>query len=394
MNTARSGTLVPFDKPVHVTRPLLPPLSDVMARLEQVWATQQLTNIGAQHERLEAALRGYLAVRELSLFTNGTVALITAIRALGLTGDVLTTPFTFPATPHALSWSGITPIFCDVDPRTLCIDAAAAERALTPQTTGILAVHVYGTPCDVDGLQGLADRHRLRLIYDAAHAFGATVQGRGIGTFGDVTMFSFHATKLFHTAEGGALACADHALKARIDDLRNFGIHGPDAVDAIGLNGKMTELQAALGLCVFEQLGEELQKRRRLIARYRDRVANLTGITWAAGSDAGESSCQYAVIRVDAAAFGCARDALHEGLRAYNVFTRKYFHPLCADYDSYRGLPSAAPSNLPAATKAVREVLCLPLYGALTIDDVDRICDMVVAVGEEIRRRVGAGTGS
>ena len=392
MSRARIGTPMPFDERIYVTRPLLPPLSSVMARLEEVWATQQLTNIGQQHERLEAALRDHLGVRQLSLFTNGTVALITAIRALGLTGDVLTTPFTFPATPHALSWSGITPVFCDVDPVTLNIDPAAVECAVTSRTSGILAVHVYGKPCDVDGLASIADRHRLRIIYDAAHAFGTRIDGRGIGTFGDLTMFSFHATKLFHTAEGGALACGDASLKARIDDLRNFGIHGPDAVQAIGLNGKMSELQAALGLCVLEGVAEELAQRRRLLARYREHVAGIDGLTWLHGlrGDA-DTSCQYGVVRVDAARFGCSRDTLHRELQAYNVFTRKYFSPLCSHYDCYRDLPSASALNLPVATRAVQEVLCLPLYGGLAESDVDRICEMMVAIREAARRNVAAG---
>ncbi len=391
---SRTPAPAPFEKPIYVTRPLLPPLAALMARLGEGWATEQLTNIGAQHERLEAALRERLGVRELSLFTNGTVALITAIRALGLTGDVVTTPFTFPATPHALSWSGITPVFCDVDPRTLTIDPDAVERAVTPRTTGILAVHVYGTPCDVAALQAVADRHRLRIIYDAAHAFGTRVNGRAIGTFGDVTMFSFHATKLFHTAEGGALACADPLLRARIDDLRNFGIHGPDLVEAIGLNGKMTELQAALGLCVLDGIDAELTQRRRLLAQYRDRVAVIDGILWYHTVRPEDDSCQYAVVRVDKSRFGCSRDALHEELRRFNVFTRKYFYPLCAGYDCYRDLPSASPANLPAAFRAVGEVLCLPLYGGLELADANRICDMIVAVGAEARRRVAAGAGS
>jgi len=383
-----------FEKPIYVTRPLLPPLPAVMARLEEVWRTQQLTNIGAQHDLLEDALRRHLGVAELSLFTNGTVALITAIRALGLAGDVLTTPFTFPATPHALSWSGITPVFCDVDPETLNIDPASVERSITPRTTGILAVHVYGNPCDVEALQRVADRHGLKVIYDAAHAFGTTVDGRGIGTFGDVSMFSFHATKLFHTAEGGALACGSQALKARIDDLRNFGIHGPDRVEAIGLNGKMTELQAALGLCVLERVAGELTIRRRLIATYRERFATMDGIRWLhdlRGRGDRETSCQYAVIRVDAERFGCTRDRLQEELRAYNVYARKYFYPLCAEYDCYRALPSAAASNLPVAARAAQEVLCLPLYGGLEERDVDRICDIIAAIGAGIRRTVGAG---
>jgi len=382
----------PFAEPIYVTRPLLPPLRSLMARLEEVWRSQQLTNIGLQHARLESELRDYLGVRELSLFTNGTVALITAIRALDLTGEVLTTPFTFPATPHALSWSGLTPVFCDIEPATLNIDPDAVARAVTSRTSAILAVHVYGTPCDVGALQRVADRHGLRLIYDAAHAFGVRVHGRPIGTFGDVSMFSFHATKLFHTAEGGALACADPPRKARIDDLRNFGIHGPDAVDAIGLNGKMSELQAALGLSVFEGLDGELAQRRRLLARYRDRFADVDGVRWLHGPDMLDASCQYAVIRVDASLFGCSRDELHERLRAYNVYTRKYFHPLCSDYECYRDHPSASPANLPVAARAAREVLCLPLYGGLGDADVDRICDMVVVIGEGARGRVVART--
>jgi dTDP-4-amino-4,6-dideoxygalactose transaminase len=389
--SSRAGAPRPFDAPVYVTRPMLPPLSSLMDRLEEVWATGQLANLGRQHERLEAALRVHLGVRELSLFTNGTVALIAAIRALGLGGEVLTTPFTFPATPHALSSSGITPVFCDVDPVTLNLDPAAAEHAVTTRTSGILAVHVYGNPCDVDGLGCVADRHRLKIVYDAAHAFGTRVQNAGIGTFGDATMFSFHATKLFHTAEGGALACNDACLKAKIDDLRNFGIRGPEAVETIGLNGKMSELHAALGLSVLEGVAAELAQRRRLLARYRERLAPVEGVACLAPPDGVENSCQYSVVRIDEAAFGCSRDQLHVELRAYNVFTRKYFYPLCADYDCYRRLPSAAPANLPVATRAVREVLCLPLYGGLSESDVDRICDMVVAIHDGIRRNVPAG---
>jgi dTDP-4-amino-4,6-dideoxygalactose transaminase len=388
---SRRTTLLPFETPVYVTRPVLPPLSSLMVRLEEVWATQQLTNLGTQHERLEAALRAHLGVRQLSLFTNGTVALLTAIRALGLGGEVLTTPFTFPATPHALSWSGITPVFCDLDPVTLNIDPAAAERAVTDRTSGILAVHVYGNPCDVEGLQRVADRHGLKIVYDAAHAFGTRVHNAGIGTFGDATMFSFHATKLFHTAEGGALACNDALLKARIDDLRNFGIYGPEAVETVGLNGKMSELHAALGLSVLEGVAGELAGRRRLLARYRERLAPVEGIACLPLPTGVENSCQYCVVRIDETAFGCSRDALHAELRAYNVFTRKYFYPLCADYHCYRHLPSAAAANLPVAIRAVREVLCLPLYGSLSESDVDRICDMVVAIHEGVRRKVAAG---
>ena len=381
-----------FADPVYVTRPLLPPLTALMDRLREVWDSRQLTNIGLQHERLEAALRIYLDVPHLSLFTNGTVGLITAIRALGLTGEVLTTPFTFPATPHALSWSGITPVFCDVDPLTLNIDASAVEGAVSARTTGILAVHVYGSPCDVDGLQHVADHHGLKIIYDAAHAFGTRVRGRGIGNFGDVTMFSFHATKLFHTAEGGALVCATPSLKARIDDLRNFGIHGPDRVEAIGLNGKMTELQAALGLCVLDGLAAELARRRVLLERYQRRFATIDGVTWLSASDGNAASCQYAVVRIDEARFGCSRDAVHRELQQFNIFARKYFYPLCSQYDCYRHLPSADATNLPNAVRAAQEVLCVPLYGELTEADVDRICDVIAFVRDGAARNVAAGT--
>jgi dTDP-4-amino-4,6-dideoxygalactose transaminase len=381
-----------FASPVYVTRPLLPPLPALMERLREVWDSRQLTNIGAQHERLETALRTHLDVPELSLFTNGTVGLITAIRALGLTGEVLTTPFTFPATPHALSWSGITPVFCDVDPVTLNIDCGAVERAISPRTTGILAVHVYGNPCDVDGLQRVADRHGLKIIYDAAHAFGTRVNGRGIGNCGDVTMFSFHATKLFHTAEGGALACATPSLKARIDDLRNFGIHGPDRVEAIGLNGKMTELQAALGLCVLDRIADELARRRVLLERYQRRFAAIEGLTWLTEISTDVASCQYAVVRIDEARFGCSRDTVHRELQRFNIFARKYFYPLCAQYDCYRHLPSANPENLPNAIRAAQEVLCVPLYGELTEADIDRICDAVAFVRDAAGRKVVAGT--
>jgi len=388
----RSAAPDAFAAPVYVTRPLLPPLTALMDRLREVWDSRQLTNIGLQHERLEAELRIYLDVPHLSLFTNGTVGLITAIRALGLTGEVLTTPFTFPATPHALSWSGITPVFCDVDPLTLNIDASAVEGAVSARTTGILAVHVYGSPCDVDGLQRVADRYGLKIIYDAAHAFGTRVHGRGIGNFGDVTMFSFHATKLFHTAEGGALACATPSLKARIDDLRNFGIHGPDRVEAIGLNGKMTELQAALGLCVLDGLAAELARRRVLLERYQRRFATIDGVTWLSASDGDATSCQYAVVRIDEARFGCSRDAVHRELQQFNIFARKYFYPLCSQYDCYRHLPSADATNLPNAVRAAQEVLCVPLYGELTEADVDRICDVIAFVRDGAARNVAAGT--
>lgn len=368
----------PFSEPIYVTRPLLPAMDEFTARLREIWAAQWLTNAGALHERLEEALRRHLRVPHLSLFNNGTIALLTAVRALGLRGSVATTPFTFPATPHVLAWSGIEPIFCDIDPMTMTIDPARVDAAVRPDTTAVLGVHVYGLPCDVAGLQAVASSRGLKIIYDAAHAFGTTVEGAAIGNFGDLTMFSFHATKLFHTAEGGALACRDGALKTAVDRLKNFGILGPEEVDAPGINGKMNELQAALGLAVLDHVAEEVQRRKAIIARYRAHLASVDGVTLMPEPPGIVSSCQYFVIRIDREQFGVSRDEVHAALQEYKVFTRKYFYPLCSDYPCYRGLPTARAANLPVAHRVVNEVLCLPIYGTLPLDSVDRICAMLV----------------
>jgi dTDP-4-amino-4,6-dideoxygalactose transaminase len=371
--------MMPFDAPIYVTSPLLPPLEAVTARLADVWSSGWITNNGRQQELLEDALRAYLRVSRLSLFNNGTIALFTALRALDLRGEVITTPFTFPATPHALAWSGVTPVFADLDPVRLTLDPARVEEAVTSRTTGILAVHVYGIPCDVDGLQQVADRHGLKLVYDGAHAFGTTVNGAGIGTFGDLTMFSFHATKLFHTAEGGALACRDDAMRHRINQLKNFGIIDPETVSSIGLNGKMNELQAALGLAVLDCLPAEIAKRKILLQLYRRLLGALPGVTVMEEPPGVESSYQYCAIRIDEGRFGSSRDAVHGELLKHNVISRKYFFPLCSDYACYRDLPSADPARLPVAGLAARQVLCLPLYGSLPPAFVQCICDIIAA---------------
>jgi dTDP-4-amino-4,6-dideoxygalactose transaminase len=369
-----------FASPIYVTRPLLPPLDAVTARLADVWASGWLTNNGQQQERLEGALRAYLGVPQLSLFNNGTIALLTAVRALELSGEVVTTPFTFPATPHALAWSGITPVFADVDAVRLTLDPVQVEQAITPRTTGILGVHVYGQPCDVEGLQRVADRHGLKVVYDGAHAFGTRVGGAGIGTFGDITMFSFHATKLFHTAEGGALACRDGQRRAQIDRLKNFGIVDPETVSCVGLNGKMNELQAVVGLAVLDCLQDEIERRRTLLELYRRLLGNTAGITLTTDIQDVESCHQYCAIRIDEDRFGCSRDAVHRELHKHNVISRKYFFPLCSDYPCYRDLPSARPGSLPVAQRAARQVLCLPLYGSLDPAAVEAICEIVMAL--------------
>lgn len=371
----------PFPEPIYVTRPVLPAPSALAARVEQIWSTQWLTNAGAQHVELEDAVRRHLQVGQLSLFNNGTVALLCAIRALDLAGEVITTPFTFPATPHALSWSGITPVFADIDPDRLTLDPAKVEACITPRTTGILPVHVYGVPCDVDALAAIARKHGLRLLYDGAHAFGMRIRGAGIGTFGDATMFSFHATKLFHTAEGGAVACADPALRHKIERLKNFGIADQETVECVGLNGKMNELQAALGLEVLPLLAAEIARRDTVLRRYRERLGAVPGLRLMPSLDGVEGSHQYCTVRIDAAAFGPSRDEVQQRLKTYNVFARKYFYPLCSDYESYRHLPSAGPDGLPIARAAAAQVLCLPLYGSLSPDAVDTICDIILSTG-------------
>jgi dTDP-4-amino-4,6-dideoxygalactose transaminase len=369
----------PFPEPVYVTRPLLPSLESLTERLRAVWESRQLTNMGVQHERLAHALSTYLDVRHLSLFNNGATALLIALRALGLKGSVVTTPFTFPATPHALVWAGIEPIFADIDPVTLTLDVKAAARAVRADTTGILPVHVYGLPCDVDGFEALAAAERLKLLFDGAHVFGTTIGGRGIGQFGDMTMFSFHATKLFHTAEGGALACRTQEWRAAVDHLKNFGIVNQEEVDVPGINGKLNEVQAALGLAVLELVPEEVTRRRAIAERYRRHFSGVDGITLMPQLPGVSESYQYFVIRIDQQEFGVSRDTVQTTLQAYNVMTRKYFFPLCSDYPCYQHLPSAHRDHLPVASRVVNEVLCLPMYGQLELEAIDRICEMVLS---------------
>lgn len=370
-------TIKPFDQPVMVTRPLFPELSRFNIKLEEIWESKWLSNNGHQHRKLEEKIKETLCVPNVSLFNNGTIALIVAIQSLRLSGEVITTPFTFPATPHVLTWNNIKPVFCDIDPVTLNIDADKIESMITPDTTGILPVHVFGTPCEVDKIQDIADRYGLKVVYDAAHAFMCEIDGVGIGNFGDISMFSFHPTKLFHTGEGGALTYNDKNYKQRIDLLKNFGIKNEDEVIMPGINGKLNEIQAALGLIVLDMVENERTKRESISKRYRDRLSDIEGISYHILSENIKNSHQYFVIQIDEIVFGKTRDYVYEELKKYNVFTRKYFYPLCSDYTCYRQLPSSAPENLPNANSAVKRVLSMPFYGELTIDDVDKICDII-----------------
>ncbi len=367
----------PFRQPIYVTRPFLPPMEEMVGQLEDIWSSQCLTNGGAKHAQLELELKALLQVPNLSLFNNGTIALMAACQSLRLSGEVITTPFTFPATPHALTWNGIQPIFCDIDPNTFTLDVSRLERMITAKTTAILGVHVYGIPCDVVQIQKVADRFGLRVLYDAAHAFGVTVDNRGIGTFGDISMFSFHATKLFHTVEGGALTFNDTRLKQRIDLLKNFGIASEEEVLEPGINGKMNELQAAMGLLVARYLEDERAKRAKIMETYQEHLADIAGINLVLPPTNVRNNYQYCVVRVNQMLFGRSRDELHALLRDFNVHTRKYFYPLCSDYACYRHLPSSDEKNLLVARQVVREVLCLPLYGDLQLADVKQICKLI-----------------
>lgn len=367
-----------FAQPIYVTRPLLPSFDAFAAELRDVWESGWLTNGGAQHIRFESELTAYLGASNLSLFNNGTIALIVACQALDLSGEVITTPFTFPATPHVLSWNRLTPVFADIDPETLCLDPASVDAAVSANTSAILGVHVYGTPCDVEALDQISRRHGLRVIYDAAHAFSTRLDGRPIADWGDASMFSLHATKLFHSAEGGALVVRNPELKARIDLLKNFGIRNEDEVVMPGINGKMSEIHAALGRVVLREVEEERQRRAKLREIYRQRLGDQAGLHLQQLPAQASDSLQYQVLRVIADAAGCDRDTLHARLKRYNIITRKYFYPLCCDYACYRDLPSAKPDRLPVARRIAREVLALPFHGGLSADDVHRICDAIL----------------
>ncbi len=370
--------LEPFKERIYVTRPVFPTIDEVTEKLRDIWAAKWLTNNGPQHTMLERELTDFLKVPCLSLFNNGTIALIVACQSLRLSGDVITTPFTFAATPHILNWNNITPIFCDIDAETMNIDADKIESMITPQTTAILAVHVFGTPCNVEKIQEVADRYGLRVVYDAAHAFGVELGNRGIGTFGDISMFSFHATKLYHTVEGGALVMKDNHVKQRIDLLKNFGIKNEEEVVMPGINGKLDEVRAAIGRIMLNYVESERRKRIRLHEIYNEEFADVEGLTLMPKVAADvKLNYQYYVVRVDEKIFGRSRDFVYDELRNYNVYARKYFHPLCSEFTCYRQLNSSRAENLPIANVVGQQVLSLPMYGDLDEDTVRKICAII-----------------
>ncbi len=368
---------VPFDAPIYVVRPMMPPLESYVALLRSVWERRWLTNKGPLHDVLEDALRDYLRVPHLSLTGNGTVSISLACKALGLTGEVITSPFTSPATPNAVHWVGLTPVFADIDPLTLTLDPAAIERAITPRTSAILGVHIYGMPCDVVAIQSIADRHGLRVVYDGAHAFGSELNGESILNFGDASTLSFHATKLYNSAEGGAVVTRDPDVKKAVDLLKSLGIKDEVTVLLPGINARINELQAALGLANLEVLAQEFDGRAKIAAVYRSRMRAWEGVTSFDLPPRVRDNLQYFVIRVDAGRSRVSRDELYERLKPFNVFARRYFYPICSEFAFYADMPSSRPDNLPVALRASREVLCLPFYGTLAPDDAERICDIV-----------------
>lgn len=367
--------------PIPVTRPLLPPLEEFIPYLEQIWESRQLTNGGPFHQQLELELADYLGVEHLSLFSNGTLALMTAIQALRIKGEVITTPYSFVATAHSLLWNGLTPVFVDIEPGTYNLDPDRIEEAITPATTAIMPVHCYGIPCDVDRIQQIADRYGLKVIYDAAHAFGVQHRGESLLKHGDLSILSFHATKVFNTFEGGAIISPDLKTKQRIDYLKNFGFADEVTVVAPGINGKMSEINAAFGLLQLKHIDQALLKRQRIDERYRDALASIPGIEIVWQTCEKHNYSYFPVLIREG--FPLSRDALYQRMRDHNILARRYFYPLISTFPMYRGLDSAKPERLPIATGLSNQILCLPIYDSLTDEAFDSIIQVIATASNE-----------
>ena len=368
------------NKVITVTSPLLPSLDEFMPYLQDIWSRKWLTNNGYYHHELEKALCEYLKVPYISLFTNGTLPLLCALQALRITGEVITTPYSFVATTHSLWWNGIKPVFVDIDPETCNIDPEKIEDAITPRTTAIMPVHVYGKPCDTDRIQAIADKYGLKVIYDAAHAFGVKVNGESILNAGDISTLSFHATKVYNTIEGGALVCHDEKTKKRIDYLKNFGFAGETEIVAPGINGKMDEIRSAYGLLNLKQVDTAIEARHQIAIKYRKILRNIKGLHFMEDIPGVRHNYSYFPIFVDAEKYGMTRDELYFKMKEQNVFGRRYFYPLISEFSTYRGLDSARLDNLPVAHKIANSVICLPMYAGLSEDDINRI--LIVLSGE------------
>lgn len=364
-------------KPTYVTQPTLPPLEEFIPYLEKIWESRHLTNGGPFHQELERALCQHLGVEHLSLFTNGTIALVTALQALRITGEVITTPYSFVATAHSLMWNGIKPVFVDIDPVTLNLDPGKIEAAITPQTTAIMPVHCYGQPCDVDRIEKIADTYGLKVIYDAAHAFDVQCHCGSVLNHGDLSVLSFHATKVFNTFEGGAIISRNAKMKQRVDHLKNFGFVDEVTVIAPGINGKMSEINAAFGVLQLKGIDAALAARKEISALYRRGLAGVRGITCLPEGDA-NTVANYAYFPILVGPdFGLSRDGLYQKLAQAGIHGRRYFYPLISEFPMYRGLPSAAAANLPVATRASREVICLPIYPHLAHETVASVIELI-----------------
>ena len=366
------------NKLITVTSPLLPNLDDFTAELKKIWDSKWITNNGSYHKELEKALAEYLKVPYVSLFTNGTLPLMTALQALRITGEVITTPYSFVATPHSIWWNGCKPVFVDIDPATGDMDPNKIEAAITPRTTAIMPVHVYGKPCDTKAIQDIADKYGLKVIYDAAHAFGVEVNGEGLLNAGDMSTLSFHATKVYNTIEGGALITHDEKTKKRIDYLKNFGIADEVTVVGPGINSKMDEMRSAYGLLNLRQVDAAIEARHQVAIKYREALRNVEGITFFDDMPGVKHNYSYFPIFVDAEKYGMTRDALYEKMKTKNVLGRRYFYPLISEFSTYRGLESAKPENLPNAHKMADSVICLPMHHLLSEKDIQRVLECVL----------------
>jgi len=366
-------------KNIYVTQPFVPPLEEFSPSLKKIWESKCLTNGGPFHQELESSLADYLGIKHLSLFANGTLALVTALQALRITGEVITTPFSFVATAHSLLWNGIKPIFVDIHPTTLNLDPEKIEAAITPHTTAIMPVHVYGKPCDVEKIQKIADTYGLKVIYDAAHAFGVKYKGESLLKHGDLSVLSFHATKVFNTFEGGAIVCPDAKTKKRIDDLKNFGFADEVTVIAPGINAKMNEFQAAFGLLQLKYIDKALDRRREIDTQYRQQLSSVTGILCPPLPAYTIYNFAYFPLLIGKQ-YPLSRDELYEKLRQNGIYSRRYFYPLISEFPMYRGLPSTEQSNLSTAKKVASQVICLPIYPALREVDQQEIISLIAEV--------------
>jgi len=362
-------------KHIFVTQPSLPDLKEFIPYLEQIWENKILTNNGPFHQQLEKELAEYLGVKHISLFANGTLALVTALQALRITGEVITTPYSFVATTHSLWWNNIKPVFVDIEPSTFNLDPAKIEASITPKTSAILPVHVYGNPCRMEAIEKIAETYSLKVIHDAAHAFGVKYNGRSILEFGDLSVLSFHATKVFNTFEGGAIVCHDEKTKRHIDDLKNFGFRGETTVVASGINAKMNEVQAAMGLLQLKYIDQAIAKRKEITRQYRELLKGIPGIYFLEDQPGVEHCYTYFPIFLNAKEYGMSRDHLYNTLKENGIHGRRYFYPLISQFRTYRGLESAYPGKMPIAERITKEVICLPIYPGLKQEEIEMIAN-------------------